>query len=198
MPRLGQNEFGRTVGLSSGTISKKVKKGDLKVGPDGKIDLDEGRAALRAARSVQHGYMDEVNEAQREKARAARGEAPSRPPADGFGLPDDDQASTTRSQFNKARTIRETFVASTARLEFQQRSGALIERAMAERVLFSKARHARDAWLSWPSRTAPIIAAELGLDNADALLHSLAKHVHAQISALGASDVADFSADNGA
>ena len=204
MPRVSIRGLARELGLNPGSVHRFVKAGTIEVGPDRLIDVDAAKRALEATRSVQHGYMDEVNERQREKGRIGRGESPARPEAalgptgalGGGDDPGDPAAASTRTQFNKARTIRETFGASMARLEFQQRSGLLVERALAEKVLFEKARQARDAWLCWPSKTAPLVAAALGLENSDALLVELTAHVHKQIAQLGNADVADFRADS--
>jgi hypothetical protein len=172
--------------LARATSSRLKQRGVFSVGSDGLIDLKKARAAIAGNRSIAHAYMDDVNERQRGVVPAASTE----PPLTGEPLvedsPEPGTTATTRRQFERARTIRESFNASMARLQFQERSGLLVERMVAERVLFEKARFARDAWLAWPSKTAPLLAAELGIENSEALLTALSAHVHKQITALGA------------
>ncbi len=45
--------------------------------------------------------------------------------------------------------------------------------------------------LSWPSRIAPLLAAELGIDEGDRVAELLTAHVHKQVAKLGIPD-ADF------
>ena len=190
MARVSQRGLARELGFNPGHVNRLVKRGTIQVGADGMIDLEQARAAIAGARALTHTHMDEVNARQ----RAASGRTAAAPADE---LPADTGAegsASTRRQFDRARTIRESFNASLVRLEFQQKSGLLVDRATAEKVLFEKARHARDAWLGWPSKTAPLIAAELGLENSDALMAALTAHVHKQIASLG-SDVADFRSD---
>lgn len=50
------------------------------------------------------------------------------------------------------------------RLDRARRAGDLVERAAVERSVFARFRMERDAWSSWASRVAPVLAAELGCD----------------------------------
>ncbi|WP_343661108.1 hypothetical protein [Ralstonia sp.] len=86
--------------------------------------------------------------------------------------------------FDEARRIKEVYLALLNRLEFEQKSGALIELDLASSVLFEEFRVQRDAWLNWPTRVAPLLAAELGIE-ADRLTGTLTAHVHKQIAQLG-------------
>ena len=64
---------------------------------------------------------------------------------------------------DEARRIKENYLALLTKLEFQQKDGQLIEMTIAEEVLFNAFRQQRDAWLNWPSRVAPLMAADLGV-----------------------------------
>lgn len=86
--------------------------------------------------------------------------------------------------FDEARRIKEVYLALLNRLEFEQKSGALIELDLASSILFEEFRAQRDAWLNWPTRVAPLLAAELGIE-ADRLTGILTAHVHKQIAQLG-------------
>jgi hypothetical protein len=95
------------------------------------------------------------------------------------------------TSFDEARRIKEVYLALLNRLDYAKKSGAVVELAMAENILFECARAQRDSWLSWPSRISPLLAAELGIDEADRVTEFLTAHVHKQVAKLGIPD-ADF------
>lgn len=73
----------------------------------------------------------------------------------------------------------------------RQEAGALVEVELAERILFEQGQKFRNAWMNWPVRVAPEIAAELDVD-VEALTRALTNHVHEQLARLG-EPTADFS-----
>ncbi|HHL5722270.1 TPA: hypothetical protein ACQ8KC_004231 [Klebsiella variicola] len=85
---------------------------------------------------------------------------------------------------DEARRVKENYLALLTKLEFQQKDGQLIEMTVAEEVLFNAFRQQRDSWLNWPSRVAPLMAADLGVP-ADRMTEVLIEHVHKHISVLG-------------
>jgi len=85
----------------------------------------------------------------------------------------------------EAKRIKEVYLALLNRLDYERKSGALVELAVAQGVLFEVFRGQRDAWLNWPVKVGPLLAAELGLEEADRVTEALAAHVHKQISELG-------------
>jgi hypothetical protein len=82
---------------------------------------------------------------------------------------------------------KERALAALRRLEFEQKSGTLIEIEVAKRVLFQAARETRDLWLNWPAKIAPRIAAELGAEPED-VLRVLTRLVYEQCARLGEPD----------
>jgi hypothetical protein len=72
-------------------------------------------------------------------------------------------------------------------LEYEQKSGSLVDLETARTVLFECARAARDSWMNWPMRVGPKIAADLGLE-ADRVTEVLIEHIHTQIADLGEPD----------
>jgi hypothetical protein len=114
------------------------------------------------------------------------------------GNADDDDDATLAEQALKALTaggagldyaealrVKENYLAMLRRLEFEQKSGVLIELTVAQSVLFDAFRAQRDAWLNWPVRVGPMLAAELGLEEADRVTEILTAYVHKQITDLG-------------
>ncbi|MBU9379414.1 hypothetical protein [Burkholderia gladioli] len=88
------------------------------------------------------------------------------------------------TSFDEARRIKEVYLALLHRLDFEKKSGALVDLETASTVLFEEFRAQRDAWLNWPAKVGPLIASELGID-ADKITAVLVAHVHKQITQLG-------------
>lgn len=84
----------------------------------------------------------------------------------------------------KSRAMKEHYLAELTRLEHLQKEGLLLEMEVAEGVLFDCFRAQRDSWLNWPSRVAPLMAADLGIP-ADRMTEVLAEYVHKHITSLG-------------
>lgn len=92
-----------------------------------------------------------------------------------------------RGEFrNKAGAVavKENALALKHLLAAQKSAGLLIEVEIAERVLFDDRRKARDAWMNWPGRFGPLLAADLGIDSAQ-LVEALKPYVHEQLDELG-------------
>lgn len=83
-----------------------------------------------------------------------------------------------------AQTIKENALAAIRMVEARKRSGEVVEMADAEAVFFEIFRQHRDAWLNFPSRIGPLMAADLGLP-ADRVTEVLTAHVHEHLTDLG-------------
>jgi len=70
-------------------------------------------------------------------------------------------ANLTKSE---AERVKENYLAKKHQLDYETKSGRLIDRQQVEKLIFEKARIERDAWLNWPSRMSAVIAAEIGCD----------------------------------
>jgi hypothetical protein len=87
--------------------------------------------------------------------------------------------------------VKEAALAMKQALDAQKRAGALIELAIAEGVLFESARQWRDAWINWPAKVGPLLAADLGLEAAK-VVEALNPYVHQQLEELGEPQPAAF------
>jgi len=87
--------------------------------------------------------------------------------------------------YSEALRIKENYLAMLRRLEYEEKSGSLIELAAVEAIVFEMFRAQRDAWLNWPTKVAPLIADTLGLTDIERLSAALAEQVYRQISELG-------------
>lgn len=90
--------------------------------------------------------------------------------------------------YAEALRRKENYLALLHQLKFEKEAGLLVELPAAERALFEGARAMRDAWLGWPSKIGPLLAADLGLE-ADRVTGALTEHVHRHIAQLGEPDV---------
>lgn len=194
---VSERELARRMGVNPAIVNRWVKRGVVQV-IDGLVDPDAAMDAIAASGSVAYAHMAEARRktplpstpTPRKPAVAAEPERPgnvAQPESAG-------SAASVREMFNEARARREKFAAELAGLELQRRSGELVEIATAEKVLFEQGRAARDAWLNWPARVGPLIAATLGLADVDAVVRLLTDHVHKQVESLGIAST-DFVAE---
>lgn len=99
------------------------------------------------------------------------------------------------SSYLKARTALTVYQAQERQLAIQKKKGVLVDRARAETLVFRLARQERDVWVTWPSRVAALMAAEVAAEverrtakpvtiEAAILQRALETHVRAQLDAL--------------
>ena len=176
MEGMSEREYSAHSGLSRGAIQKARKAGRLVVYKDGSIDA--------AASDVRRGEMTDPDQQRRSTGRTGRtgGDA-------GFSGPADS------SSYLKARTALTVYQAQERQLAIQKKKGTLVDRARAETLVFRLARQERDVWVTWPSRVAALMAAEVALGvekqsgtpvmiEAAILQRVLETHVRAQLDAL--------------
>lgn len=150
-------EFARREGVPDTLVHFALKEGRLSKLPSGKMD-----AAL-------------VGSSWRASARPVSPDAnPVPPTGEAWGV-----------TYGEALRLKENWLALLRRLDYEQRSGALVEIAVAQRVVSELCREQRDAW---PAKVAPFLAVEYGIADLERLTASLALHVHTQLADLGEPD----------
>ena len=133
---MSEREYSAHSGLSRGAIQKARKSGRLVVYGDGSINA--------AASDVRRGEMTDPDQ----QRRSTGGDT-------GFSGPADS------SSYLKARTALTVYQAQDKQLGIQKKKGTLVDRARAEALVFRLARQERDTWVTWPSRVAALMAAEV-------------------------------------
>lgn len=83
-----------------------------------------------------------------------------------------------------AESVKESALALKHLVAVRKEAGQLLEADAVERIVFEEAQKTRDAWLNFPSRVAPLLAADLGVD-AGLIAEALTAHVHQQLEDLG-------------
>ena len=139
MEGMSEREYSAHSGLSRGAIQKARKASRLVVYSDGSIN-----AAASDARRAEMTDPDQ-------QRRSTGGDS-------GFSGPADS------SSYLKARTALTIYQAQEKQIAIQKKRGTLVDRARAEALVFRLARQERDTWVTWPSRVAALMAAEVAAE----------------------------------
>lgn len=91
-----------------------------------------------------------------------------------------------RSQVD-AQKIKENVLAARHLMSLQKEAGELIEVERASTQFFKLARDARDAWITWPARIGPLLAADLKADT-PTVVEALNRYVQEQLERIGAAE----------
>jgi hypothetical protein len=147
-----QAEFARQRGISREAVRKRttIAGGPIPVhGPRKLIDVAEATALWDATMSPQ-GAGNAQAAAERGNRRGAARDAAT--------------AGVSAAALSQARAAALVVDVQTKRLALEQRRGALISRDRAVFKAFAFARMLRDAWLTWPARVGPQLAAVFDVD----------------------------------
>jgi len=177
MEGLSERAYAAHAGLSRGAVQKARKTGRLVLFADGSIDA--------AASDARRGAATDPDQQMRARARGIAGSAGGAA-ASGPG---------DSTSYLKARTALTVYQAQERQLAIQRKKGTLVDRARAETLVFRLARQERDTWVTWPTRVAALMAAQLSaeMENASGtpvlietaiLQRVLETHVREQLDAL--------------
>jgi hypothetical protein len=179
-PLISISEAARKVGINKSTLSRQVKSGAIR-SHDGLVRLSE--VLEDRAKNIDASIW-----ANRDKRRAPDAlHATATPLVSLHATPEDDGDDEAEvivdgeaMPLGKAKALKETYLARLRRLEFEVKSSRLVDADAAKKAVFDLSRQDRDSWANWPSRVAPLIAAELGVDLVK-LAVVLEKHVREQL-----------------
>jgi len=186
-------EFARREGCSDTLVRRAVKQGRLRLSGDNGLDASLVGTAWRESNAKG------ANSANKGANTPANSSHPVRTPPPAQIAPpvevrdDESPADAARRivdsdvallDYAGALEKKENYLALLRQLEYEQKAGSLVELDVASAILFEEFRAQRDAWLNWPTRVGPILAAELGIE-ADRVTEALTAHVHSQIAQLG-------------
>lgn len=191
-------EFARREGVSDTLVRKAVKLSRLKAFDDKTLDPDLVGSAWR------EGNVKGANPSAN-SSHPVRTSQKVRTPTP-IDIDDDEDLPGAADRLLKSGAVtmvsyaialenKENYLALLRQLEYEQKSGSLVELDTASAILFEEFRAQRDAWLNWPTRVGPLLAADLGLE-ADRVVEALTTHVHKQIAQLGEPE-ANFSEREG-
>ena len=149
MEGLSERAYAAQSGLSRGAVQKARKNGRLVLFADGSINA--------AASDARRGAMTDPDQQMRSRGGSGAG-TNSDGAGNGSGGVSGPGDSTS---YLKARTALTVYQAQERQLSIQRKKGVLVDRARAETLVFRLARQERDTWVTWPSRVAALMAAEL-------------------------------------
>ncbi len=195
-------QFAKLDGCSHTLVQKAIREGKLPVNADGKLDPalagSDWRRQNRRGNSGGNTAEVATPVATAGKVATPTVKKVASGPADtieAIELGDEDFiASVLAGRFAStadAERVKENGLAAKNLLAARKEAGDVVDLEVAGQVLFAQARAFRDAWQNWPARTAPLIAAKLGVP-VEPVLEALTEHVHQQLVELGDPE-ADFS-----
>ncbi|WP_296643430.1 hypothetical protein [Roseinatronobacter sp.] len=154
MEGLSERAYAEHAGLSRGAVQKARKNGRLVLFADGSINA--------AASDARRGAMTDPDQQMRSRGRVdAGGDGTGIVGTSGAGAPPGPGDSTS---YLKARTALTVYQAQERQLAIQKKKGVLVDRARAETLVFRLARQERDTWVTWPTRVAALMAAQLAAE----------------------------------
>jgi hypothetical protein len=179
--------LGRRLRISHTRVTQLLKKG-LPILPNGKINLD---AALA--------WIEKNSPAKSKTLLAARGDEVSAPPDDPESLDNFLQSLASGEYPSQAESERakSAALAGLRILELRRKSGELVELEAASTAFFECAREYRDGLMSWAGAVAPLIAADLQIEDAGAVARVLARHVRDFLATQAEPDAGDLRGDAG-
>ncbi|MFV8985336.1 hypothetical protein [Serratia fonticola] len=180
MTTMTQVDYAKHAGVDRKTVGRWIKAGKYIVLDGELIDVEASDKALATLRDSKD---PRTKNAAKKKTVNVTGKSA-----------DDDSTEATVKQImlatgakmsrEEASRVKENYLALLTKLEFEKEDGQLVDLSVAEDVLFKAFRAQRDAWMNWPSRVAPLMAADLDVP-ADRMTEVLIEHVHKHISGLG-------------
>ena len=174
MEGMSERAYAEASGLSRGAVQKARKNGRLVLFADGSINA--------AASDARRGSATDPDQQMRSRGGFNAGVGAVSGPGDS-------------TSYLKARTALTVYQAQERQLSIQKKKGVLVDRARAETLVFRLARQERDLWVTWPTRVAALMAAQLSADMEKAsgkavtietaiLQRVLETHVREQLNAL--------------
>ena len=159
---ISQREYAKHRGVYHSAVRKAIQSGRIRVGRKGKVDPD--RADAEWARNT----APRPGKKKSPKASASSGSSRTSSQKNGAGY--SEKKLPPSNGYAEARAIREKFLAATARIDYEERTGALVRFAEVERATFKKYRAFRDAILNVPGRVDAQLAAETNVRKVNDIL----------------------------
>ena len=182
--RLTQAQLARELGVSRQAIHKHVDAGTLAVGDDGKIDLDQARAAMQTLHPGSKTVQALAASAAPAPAAAASSANQVVIPAAATQFLADADEHGMSTNYHIARTLREAEEARMARLKREEMEGSLIRLEAVRSVAANTLAATREALLQLPARLSTVLAAEASPGKVHDLLQQEIHQALAQLATL--------------
>ncbi|CNE50397.1 MULTISPECIES: hypothetical protein [Yersinia] len=179
MSTMTQIDYAKHAGVDRKTVSRWIKAGKYIVLDGDLVNVEESDKAVATLRDSKDPRTKNASKKRPVKVTAADLDDSTDETIKEIML-----ANGVEWSREEAAMIKENYLALLTRLEFEKEDGRLVDLSVAETVLFEAFRAQRDAWMNWPSRVAPLMAADLDVP-ADRMTEVLLEYVHKHISGLG-------------
>lgn len=159
--------YARHRGVSHVAVKKAIDTGRITQLPDGTIDPVVADAQWAANTTpTRRSMADAASDKPTSQVSASPREIPqaSAKVVRDVPEPPTPALSSGGTSLLQARTVNEVVKAQTNKVRLAQLKGELVDRAQAIAHVFKLARAEREAWINWPNRITPILAAELGIE----------------------------------
>jgi phage terminase Nu1 subunit (DNA packaging protein) len=154
MEGLSERAYAAQSGLSRGAVQKARRNGRLVLFADGSINAAASDARRAAA----------TDPDQQMRSRGGLGAVTSSRSGGGGSDVGSASGAGDSTSYLKARTALTVYQAQERQLSIQRKKGVLVDRARAETLVFRLARQERDTWVTWPTRVAALMAAQLSAE----------------------------------
>ena len=150
MEGMSERAYAAHAGLSRGAVQKARKNGRLVLFADGSINA--------TASDARRGAMTDPDQQMRSRGGFGGARDGAATGAGNVSGPGDS------TSYIKARTALTVYMAQDKQIAVQKKKGVLVDRARAETLVFRLARQERDTWVTWPTRVAALMAAQLSAE----------------------------------
>lgn len=162
MPGLSIRAYARHRGISHTAVRKALAAGRIVPSADGTLDPVEADRQWATSTNLSKPRNSVIGTPKRQHSRTTASEPAPLPrvsePA--LGAPSDGSATHLASTYAASRAARENYLARLARLDFEERSGKLVDSDQVRAQVFGLGRRLRDALMGLPDRLAPVLAGE--------------------------------------
>lgn len=148
---MNKTEFASLLGISHNALLKNIANRKMSTLEDGRINVEQAVAQLRE-------NIDWSHPGVKMRLPDLKTKHPGSASVKAIG-PGDNQ-NNSRNVFNKARAMKESFLARSAELNFKERNGLLVDAQKIKSAHFAIARKVRDQFLNIPDRIMSQLAAE--------------------------------------
>ncbi len=163
MASLSQRAYARHRGVSHTAVRKALATGRIVTGEDGKIDAAVADAQWERSTDMSKPRNSVTGVPKKRRATGAPSDPPGIPDSGAGEVPNGAATGNTArlaASYAGSRAAREAYMARLAKLEFERRSGKLVDADEVRAQIFALGRRARDGLLGVPDRLAPILAGE--------------------------------------
>lgn len=191
---LTKKEFAERQGCSPAYVSKLVKEGKIVLTEDGKkVIVDQSLVRMQQSRDPSKVRVAERHARERLERDVGQYTKPNAPDLPSFPLDTGTSFDDPKNiDFQKARAMREHYLAMQAKNEYLKSQRTLVERDRVERAAFALARLQRDSFMGLPTKIAPSLAAISDPWELEKKLQEAVRNLLADMASIAANDLRDI------